>query len=128
MAMMAGANPIRRQPRRGCKLSAVAGGRALVRRAVAYSTSKAGQGAFTKMEALELAQHKIRINVVCPGAIRTNIGEATHPRNVDKIRWTAEFPMGTSPLAGGPGEPAQVARVIAFLLSDAADHVSGTEM
>jgi hypothetical protein len=32
------------------------------------------------------------------------------------------------PLAGGPADPAQAARVIAFLLSDAADHVSGTEM
>jgi NAD(P)-dependent dehydrogenase (short-subunit alcohol dehydrogenase family) len=96
--------------------------------AVAYSTSKAGQVAFTKMVAIELAQHNIRINVVCPGAIRTNIGEATHPRNIDAIRWPVEFPKGTSPLAGGPADPAQVARVIAFLLSDAADHVSGTEM
>jgi NAD(P)-dependent dehydrogenase (short-subunit alcohol dehydrogenase family) len=96
--------------------------------AVAYSTSKAGQVAFTKMVALELAQHRIRINVVCPGAVRTNIGEATHPRNIDTIRWPIEFPKGTSPLAGGPADPAQVARVIAFLLSDAADHVSGTEM
>ncbi|HEV2072584.1 MAG TPA: SDR family NAD(P)-dependent oxidoreductase [Thermomicrobiales bacterium] len=96
--------------------------------AVAYSTSKAGQVAFTKMVALELAQHKIRINVVCPGAIRTNIEEATHPRNIDQIRWPVEFPKGVSPLAGGPADPTQVARVIAFLLSDAADHVSGTEM
>ncbi len=96
--------------------------------AVAYSTSKAGQVAFTKMVAIELAQHNIRINVVCPGAIRTNIGEATHPRNIDTIRWPVEFPQGVSPLAGGPAEPVQVARVIAFLLSDAADHVSGTEM
>ncbi len=96
--------------------------------AVAYSTSKAGQVAFTKMVALELAQKKIRINVVCPGAISTNIDEATHPRNIDRIRWPVEFPQGASPLAGGPADPAQVARVIAFLLSDAADHVSGTEM
>lgn len=96
--------------------------------AVAYSTSKAGQVAFTKMVALELAQHRIRINVVCPGAIRTNIDEATHPRNIDTIRWPIQFPKGTSPLAGGPADPAQVGRVIAFLLSDAADHVSGTEM
>lgn len=96
--------------------------------AVAYSTSKAGQVAFTKMVALELAQHGIRINVVCPGAIRTNIDEATYPRNIDGIRWPIEFPKGTSPLAGGPADPVQVARVIAFLLSDAADHVSGTEM
>jgi len=96
--------------------------------AVAYSTSKAGQVAFTKMVAIELAQHKIRINVVCPGAISTNIQEATFPRNIDSIRWPIEFPKGRSPLAGGPADPSQVATVIAFLLSDAASFVSGTEM
>lgn len=41
--------------------------------ATAYSSSKAGQVAMTKMIALELAKHKIRANVICPGAIRTNI-------------------------------------------------------
>ena len=41
--------------------------------ASAYSTSKAGQVAFTKMAALELAKHKIRVNVICPGAIDTAI-------------------------------------------------------
>jgi NAD(P)-dependent dehydrogenase (short-subunit alcohol dehydrogenase family) len=35
--------------------------------ASAYSSSKAGQVAFTKMAALELAKHKIRVNVICPG-------------------------------------------------------------
>lgn len=96
--------------------------------AVAYATSKAGQVAFTKVVARELAQQRIRINVVCPGAIRTNIAEATHPRHLDRIRWPVAFPQGTSPLAGGPADPAQVARVIAFLCSEAADHVSGTEV
>ena len=96
--------------------------------AVAYSTSKAGQVAFTKMLAIELAQHKIRINVVCPGRIETNIPEATFPRNIDSIRWPKEFPKGNSPLAGGPADPSEVANVIAFLLSSAASFVSGTEM
>jgi NAD(P)-dependent dehydrogenase (short-subunit alcohol dehydrogenase family) len=96
--------------------------------ASAYSSSKAGQVAFAKMAALELAPDKVRVNVVCPGWITTNINEATELRNVDKIRWPRDYPKGFSPLAQGPGDPAQVARVMAFLLSDAADHVSGTEM
>jgi NAD(P)-dependent dehydrogenase (short-subunit alcohol dehydrogenase family) len=96
---------------------------------VAYSTSKAGQVAFAKMVAIELAQHGIRINVVCPGAIQTNIDESTHRRNIDAIRWPVEFSQGRLPMkGGGPAGPEQVARVIAFLLSDAADYVSGTEL
>lgn len=96
--------------------------------AVAYSTSKAGQLAFAKMVAVELAQYKIRINVVCPGAVRTNIGEATHPRELDRIAWPVEFPNGLYPLTGEPAEPEQIAKVIAFLLSDAAGYVTGTEI
>ena len=96
--------------------------------AVAYSTSKAGQVAFVKMVATELGQLGIRINVVCPGAIRTNIPEATFPRNIDQIRWPVQFPKGTHPLTGGPAEPAQIGKTISFLLSDDASHVTGTEM
>lgn len=96
--------------------------------AVAYSTSKAGQVAFTKMVATELGQQGIRINVVCPGAIRTNIPEATFPRNIDRIRWPVEYPKGTHPLTGGPAEPEQIGKTISFLLSDDASHISGTEM
>lgn len=45
----------------------------------AYSTTKAGQVAFMKMAALELAQYKIRVNAICPGAIKTNIDDNTYP-------------------------------------------------
>src|SRR5947208_5532031 len=40
--------------------------------ATAYSSSKAGQVAFAKMTALELAPFHIRVNAICPGAIKTN--------------------------------------------------------
>jgi len=39
--------------------------------ASAYGASKAGQVAFAKMAAVELARDRIRVNVVCPGAIDT---------------------------------------------------------
>lgn len=39
----------------------------------AYSTSKVGQMGFGKMAALELARYRIRVNIICPGAIETHI-------------------------------------------------------
>ncbi len=43
--------------------------------ATAYSCTKAAQVAMTKMLALELAPYRIRVNVVCPGWIDTQIGD-----------------------------------------------------
>ncbi len=97
--------------------------------ATAYSTSKAGQVAFTKMTALELAKHKIRVNVICPGAISTNIGQNTQKRNVEKEKEPVKFPEGQIPLTGGqPGQPEQVAELVLFLASDDSSIITGTEI
>jgi NAD(P)-dependent dehydrogenase (short-subunit alcohol dehydrogenase family) len=97
--------------------------------ATAYSCSKAGQVAFTKMVALELAPHKVRANVICPGAIETKIDENTEQRDLEHIRIPVEFPKGSQPLEGGkPGTAEQVARLVLFLASDAADHITGSEI
>lgn len=95
----------------------------------AYSASKAGQVAFAKMAALELARYKIRVNVICPGAIETNIGENTErTKEVDKIRIPVEYPEGDQPLERGPGRPEQVADLVFFLASERSSHISGTEI
>lgn len=97
--------------------------------ASAYSSSKAGQVAFTKMAALELAKHKIRVNVICPGWIETEIDENTEKRNTEEAEEPVEFPEGSVPLTdGGPGAPEQVADLVLFLASDASSHISGTEI
>ena len=97
--------------------------------ATAYSCSKAAQVAFTKMVALELALDKIRVNVICPGAIETNIEETTEQRDLEKVRVPAEYPEGTIPLTGGkPGTADDVAQLVLFLASDASRHISGTEI
>ncbi len=97
--------------------------------ATAYSCSKAAQVAFTKMTALELAKDRIRVNVVCPGAIRTKIEESTERREIDDLHLPVVFPEGDVPLTGGePGSADQVAQLIAFLASDAASHITGTEI
>jgi NAD(P)-dependent dehydrogenase (short-subunit alcohol dehydrogenase family) len=96
--------------------------------ASAYATSKAGQVALTKMLALELAPSKVRANVICPGAIDTNIDENTEKRGLEKVRTPVEFPETKVPLRGEPGTAAQVARLVLFLASDASDHITGTEV
>ena len=97
--------------------------------ASAYSSSKAGQVAFAKMAALELAKHKIRVNVICPGWIETRIEENTEKRNVEEAREPVQYPEGSVPLTDGrPGSPEQVAELVLFLASDAASHISGTEI
>lgn len=96
--------------------------------ATAYACSKAAQVAFTKMMALELAPHRIRINAVCPGAIATEIDDNTDHRGIEDLGVPVEFPRGWHPLRGEPGTAMQVARMVHFLSTDAADHVTGTEM
>jgi NAD(P)-dependent dehydrogenase (short-subunit alcohol dehydrogenase family) len=97
--------------------------------ATAYACSKAAQVAFCKMTALELAKDKIRVNAVCPGAIETNIDESTERRDIQDLHLPVEYPAGDVPLTGGvPGRPEQVAQLIAFLASDAAAHITGSEI
>lgn len=95
--------------------------------ATAYSCSKAGQVALAKMAALELAKHRIRVNVICPGAIETDIQDNTQPRDLDKVREPVDYPAGKIPLTDGkPGSSEQVAELVLFLASDRSSHITGT--
>lgn len=97
--------------------------------ATAYASSKAAQVAFSRMTALELAKHKIRVNTVCPGSIQTRIDESTTREDLEKIREPVEFPAGNIPLTNGqPGTAGQVAQLIWFLASDIANHITGAEV
>jgi len=97
--------------------------------ATAYAVSKAGQVAFGRMVALELAKHKIRVNTVCPGAFQSNIVKATRFINTRDLRLPVLYPEGSVPLTGGPTGPAEpIARAVWYLASDLADHVTGTEL
>lgn len=95
--------------------------------ASAYSTSKAGQVAFGQMLAIELAQYRIRVNIICPGAIKTEIGDNTTQRNNERALVPAIFPRGKVPLTNGkPGTAEQVADLVVFLGSYRSSHISGT--
>ncbi len=97
--------------------------------ATAYACSKAAQVALAKMLALELADDGVRVNVICPGAIETEIDENTEKRDLEEVKAPVEFPEGKVPLTRGrPGTSEQVAQLVLFLASDASSHISGTEV
>jgi NAD(P)-dependent dehydrogenase (short-subunit alcohol dehydrogenase family) len=95
--------------------------------ATAYSATKAAQVAMAQMLAVELAKHKIRVNVVCPGKIDTEITENTDKRNTEEAEVPAEYPAGPIPLTGEePGTSEEVAELVLFLASERARHITGT--
>jgi NAD(P)-dependent dehydrogenase (short-subunit alcohol dehydrogenase family) len=95
--------------------------------ATAYSATKAAQVAMAQMLAVELAKHKVRVNVVCPGKIDTEISDNTEKRDTQEAEVPAEYPAGPIPLTGQePGTSEEVAELVLFLASDRARHITGT--
>ena len=93
--------------------------------ATVYSCSKTAQVALAKMAAFELAKHRIRVNVICSGAIATGIDDSTEKRGIEREVEPVEYPNGKIPLTDGESATAeQVARLALFLVSDAASHIS----
>jgi NAD(P)-dependent dehydrogenase (short-subunit alcohol dehydrogenase family) len=90
--------------------------------ATAYACSKAAQVTFTKMLALELAPARVRVNVICPGAITTQINENTERRHIKQA--VEPIPLTDNK----PGRPEQVAQIVLFLASEASSHITGTEV
>lgn len=93
----------------------------------AYACSKAAQVAFAQMAALELAQYKIRVNVVCPGAIETHIQDSQEKRHTERADVPGRTSESVIPLTGGAkGTAEQVAELVLFLASARSSHISGT--
>jgi NAD(P)-dependent dehydrogenase (short-subunit alcohol dehydrogenase family) len=55
-----------------------------------YAVSKAGQVALSKKAAIELAQHRVRVNAICPGSITTCIDASVTHKALDKIEIAAK--------------------------------------
>ncbi len=88
----------------------------------AYNASKAGVILLSKTMALELAKHKIRVNSVCPGFIRTKLqDEAGLPKEMID-NYIKKIPLGRF------GTPLDVANLFVFLASDESSFITGTEI
>lgn len=87
------------------------------RKVVPYATSKGGIEAFTRGFSEELADRKIRINAVAPGAVNT------------PMLWNnPNVKSGAEKITGAVGEPADIAAAICFLASDEARFINGTTL
>jgi 3-oxoacyl-[acyl-carrier protein] reductase len=82
-----------------------------------YAASKAGLIGLTKSLAKELGGRGIRVNAIAPGYIATELTDALPDQAREAI-------LGGTPL-GRLGEPADVARAVRFLCSDAAGFITG---
>jgi NAD(P)-dependent dehydrogenase (short-subunit alcohol dehydrogenase family) len=93
---------------------------------VAYTASKGGLLQLGRSLAAEYAQHRVRVNTVCPGGVETDIAvngradltaviDTLDPRSVARMR----------PLMAGRVTPDEIAQTIAYLASDAARSVTG---
>ena len=91
---------------------------------VNYSAAKAGMQGFTKTLAIELGQFGITANAVAPGFIATDMTAATAARVGMSFEDFQQAVAEQTPVRR-VGQPADVANVISFLVSEGAGFVSG---
>ncbi|MGQ7794162.1 SDR family NAD(P)-dependent oxidoreductase [Faunimonas sp. B44] len=86
---------------------------------VPYSVSKGGVAQLTKVMALALAPHGIRVNAIGPGSIMTDMLGAVMDDREARRRILSRTPLGRI------GDPAEIAGVAAFLASNDASYITG---
>jgi NAD(P)-dependent dehydrogenase (short-subunit alcohol dehydrogenase family) len=84
-----------------------------------YCISKGGIDQLTKVMALSLAPHGIRVNAIGPGSIMTDILKAVATDKEAKRRLLARTPLGRI------GEPDEIASIAVFLASSEASYMTG---
>jgi glucose 1-dehydrogenase len=89
---------------------------------VNYAASKGGVMLMMKTIAQEVAPYRIRVNSICPGAIRTpiNTGAWSTPEAYSSLMTLIPYKR--------IGEPEDIGRVAAFLASDQADYINGASI
>jgi len=88
---------------------------------IAYNSSKFAVRGITQSAAVELGAQGIRVNSVHPGGIDTPMVRGEAPEGFDLDRLFRRIPLGRA------GQPEEIARVIAFLVSDESSFCTGAE-
>jgi glucose 1-dehydrogenase len=86
---------------------------------VPYVVSKGGLNQLTRVMALALAPHGIRVNAIGPGSILTEMLERVMADEAARRTVLSRTPLGRC------GEPVEIARLALFLASDEASYVTG---
>jgi NAD(P)-dependent dehydrogenase (short-subunit alcohol dehydrogenase family) len=88
-----------------------------------YAVSKAGLMMLTQCLAVEWARHGIRVVSLSPGIVDTPMNRKVEQQaGINSREAQAKIPLGRYALAS------EIARVVAFLVSDAASYISGTDI
>jgi len=86
---------------------------------VPYSVSKGGVNQLTRVMALSLAEHGIRVNAIGPGSISTDMLKAAVEDDDARAKILSRTPLRRI------GDPREIAGVAAFLLSDDSSYITG---
>ncbi|PHP66037.1 dehydrogenase [Zhengella mangrovi] len=86
---------------------------------VPYSVSKGGMNQLTKVMALALAPHGIRVNAIGPGSIATEMMATVASDEAARRKVLSRTPLGRM------GDPSEIAAIAAFLASDEASYITG---
>lgn len=84
----------------------------------AYSASKGALRTMTRAAALKYADHAIRVNSICPGMVRTPMND----EEADADSYVRDTPLRRM------AEPIEISRAVAFLLSDDASYITGSDL
>jgi NAD(P)-dependent dehydrogenase (short-subunit alcohol dehydrogenase family) len=87
------------------------------RNAIAYPTAKAGLYGLVRSMALQLGEYGIRVNTVSPNKVGSPVGQAEEPANRERKN-----------LLGRACIPGDIASAVAFMVSEEASFVTGTDL